>query len=498
MASSGGTEISRRIASINAEIKSLTTSCRNTAQVAKNLGDALKIDPSNTRIQTQYMNALRQSVQQTTDKMNLLVSEQKRLESEGIDDSNRKRYEQLGVQISQCEANLVKFNNELDTSNTKGKKTGTTLTDSFKKVSSSISSAVGTMAKTIAGVTASIMGIGVAFASTADQIDIAVNKFGGTAEQWQVQSFIWDRLTGSADAYEQVLTAINTNLGQVQKESSRVGTVLAQLGLTFDDLKGKTSSEALQIYLQALSTIGDEAQRQAIAVSLFGETVGVYLAQMLNASSSEINEWTQAAQNAGIMTNEQVEAGAELQDTLDDLMKTIKSMIATLGTSFMPLIQTIVTIVQSLAPLINGVASALNALGPVGTTVILMVAALVAGIVKLVISLVSLHMASLNIPAITAGVAALGLLATAGIATAVALNTGSNGSSGSYVAESVDEMASNAATISSGNNESSNSGNTQNITYNDYSTVNQDISSEVDYDEFAKYMSNKKRQIIGG
>lgn len=506
MASTGGTEISRRINSIENEIKKLSNTCKSTTQIAKNLGEALKYDPSNTKLQSQYMDSLQKSIQTTTEKMNLLVQEQQRLESEGITDANRKRFEQIGVQISDCQKQLAKFNSDLKQSNDLTKQVNESQKNTFSGLKSSFdqaASSIKSIAKTLAGVVASVMAIGVAFASTADKIDVAINKFGGTAEEWQTNSFIWDRLTGSADAYEQILSAINSNLGQVQKESSRVGTVLEQLGLTFDDLKGKTSTEALQIYLDALSNIGDEAERQAIAVSLFGESVGVYLAQMLSTSTDQINEWTQAAQEAGIMTNEQVAEGAKLQDTLDDLTKTFKTMIATLGTALMPLIQTIANIVKSLSPMINGIASALNALGPVGTTIIVMIGAIIAAVVKLVYALAAMHVASGNIAQIAFAVAAIGLLATAGIATGVAMNLGNTNSSsyssnGSFISQSVDDLASNATEISNSNNDSGNTENTQNITYNDYSTVNQDISSDVDYDEFARYMSNKKRQIIGG
>lgn len=503
MASTGGTEISRRINSIENEIKKLSNTCKSTTQIAKNLGEALKYDPSNTKLQSQYMDNLQKSIQSTTDKMNLLVQEQQRLESEGITDANRKRFEQLTVDIAKCEAQLASLKDQYtkfgDSSEKALKKTDNGMSNLLSKLSGSIK----TVTNILTGFVASVMAIGVAFASTADKIDVAINKFGGTAEEWQTNSFIWDRLTGSADAYEQVLSAINSNLGQVQKESSRVGTVLEQLGLTFDDLKGKTSTEALQIYLDALANIGDEAERQAIAVSLFGESVGVYLAQMLSTSTDQINEWTQAAQEAGIMTNEQVAEGAKLQDTLDDLTKTFKTMIATLGTALMPLIQTIANIVKSLSPMINGIASALNALGPVVTSVIVMITAVIAAVVKLVFALAAMHVASGNIAKIAFGVAAIGLLATAGIATGVAMNLGNTNSSsyssnGSFISQSVDDLASNATEISNSNNDSGNTENTQNITYNDYSTVNQDISSDVDYDEFARYMSNKKRQIIGG
>lgn len=503
MASTGGTEISRRINSIENEIKKLSNTCKSTTQIAKNLGEALKYDPSNTKLQSQYMDSLQKSIQTTTEKMNLLVQEQQRLESEGITDANRKRFEQLTVDIAKCEAQLANLNNQYKKVGESSEKAFKQADNGMSQFSDKIKSSIKTITKVITGFVASVMAIGVAFASTADKIDVAINKFGGTAEEWQTNSFIWDRLTGSADAYEQVLSAINSNLGQVQKESSRVGTVLEQLGLTFDDLKGKTSTEALQIYLDALSNISDEAERQAIAVSLFGESVGVYLAQMLSTSTDQINEWTQAAQEAGIMTNEQVAEGAKLQDTLDDLTKTFKTMIATLGTALMPLIQTIANIVKSLSPMINGIASALNALGPVGTTIIVMIGAIIAAVVKLVYALAAMHVASGNIAQIAFAVAAIGLLATAGIATGVAMNLGNTNSSsyssnGSFISQSVDDLASNATEISNSNNDSGNTENTQNITYNDYSTVNQDISSDVDYDEFARYMSNKKRQIIGG
>lgn len=351
-------EIVRDLKQINAELKTTQSSFNKAKKEARNLSKALKSDPKNNLLKSFKIDELNRQIDACTKKVQLLKEKQDAMKNSGVSE-NAIEYQRLTAEIAKTESQVKSLTSQTKELTKQTKLFGNVNLDKMKKGFSSIS-------KVALGIVSSIVGVGTAFASEADEIQKKVDKFGGTAEQWQYQSNAWDKLTGEGDAYEQVLQAVTSVQGQAQKESSKLGAMLEQLGLSFEDVQGKTSTEALQVYLDALSKVGDEATRQSIAVALFGSNVGTYMAQMAGAGSAAIEQWNSELADAGVLTNEQVEQGAELQDTFDYLGQTIKKLVADLGSSFKPMIEGLVTLIKGIAPIITAIGKALAALGPGG------------------------------------------------------------------------------------------------------------------------------------
>lgn len=281
--------------------------------------------------------------------------------------------------------------------------------------------------------------------------------------------------------------------------------MLEQLGLSFEDVQGKTSTEALQVYLDALSKVGDEATRQSIAVALFGSNVGTYMAQMAGAGSAAIEQWNSELADAGVLTNEQVAQGAELQDTFDYLGQTIKKLVADLGSSFKPMIEGLVTLIKGIAPIITAIGKALAALGPGGAVAFAVFGGLMALLPGLITMLAALHVGTGNIAlaALTLGALALAGSVVAGIAIGSTVGTDTEVNNTPVVDTSgfVDESSTLEENNQQGTgSQASGSGNTYNNTtnYYDNSTMNNEISKDVDYEEMTDYLTEKKRVLIGG
>lgn len=489
---SSGIEITRDLKDIKAELKSVESQIKSAAREASSLKKAMKLDPSDTRLVQARYRELGTQVDACSKKLRLLKEQQDVLvEKNGPDAKLTPQYQKLQNEILKTEASQKSFQAELDKANK---------TD-FSKLQKNLEKT----SKVCAGILAGVVSIGVAFATSADEIQKKVDKFGGTAEEWQYQSNAWDKLTGDASAYESVLSAVTSVQGQVQKESSKTGTVLEQLGLTFDDLQGKTSAEALQIYLSALSAIGDEATRQSVAVALFGANVGTYMAQMSGTGAESIDKWNEELREAGVLTNEEVANGAALQDTFDYLKQSIVKLVATLGTNLKPMIESIVSIIKTIAPILGGIAKAFSSLGaPIQSAIVVFLGLM--SILPGVISLLgALHIASGNI-AMGALVFTV-LAAVAGIAAGVVSALTSPGAEqqeygiGDYqesgIVSSSGELMDNVAdSDSSGSVDNSSS--TVNNYYYDYSTMNNEISNDVDADEVIERINERKRVQIGG
>ena len=508
MANNGGTDITRDISDINKALNQLNVEVKSVSAQANNLTKAFKLNPFSTELLTKSMATLEDEIEKTTKQLNLLMQKQADFDKANVDKTS-KEYLDLEKQISKVTLNLEKakysYSEFVDNSNgDKLKEDLDSYEDSFEKISSSVSK----LASNLKSVFSKILDISKEYASSADEIQTKIDKFGGTAEEWQLNSNAWDKVTGSANAYSSVLDKVNVSLSKIQKDSSEIGGVLAQLGLSFDDLKGKTATEALDIYLNALKNIGDESTRQALAIALLGDETGVFAAQMAGTSSSAIAEYNKEMKQAGLLTNEQVAAGAELQDTFDYLQQTIKTVVASLGSSFKPLIESLAILIQNLAPILNGVVTVLSRLGPIGTNILAVIISLI-GVLPTLITM----MAALNFSKGQVGLA-IGTLALLGIATGTTLGilaSASQNASVSYqtpIQGSFDSQAYNQFTSGLNNIESRNSSmssysgamnsSTTNNYYYDNSTMNNSISKDVDYEEMIDYINDKKRTQIGG
>lgn len=491
MASTGGIEITRDLKDIKAELKSVETQIKSAAKEASSLQKAMKLDPSDTRLAAARYKELETQADACAKKLKLLKEQQDLLvDKNGPDAKLTPQYQKLQNEILKTEASQKSLQNQLD----KASKTD------FSKLQKGLEKT----SKVCAAILASVASIGIAFASSADEIQKKVDKFGGTAEEWQYQSNAWDKLTGDANAYESVLSAVTSVQGQVQKESSKTGTVLTQLGLTFEDLQGKTSTEALQTYIEALSRIGDEATRQSIAVALFGANVGTYISQMAGTGSEAIDQWNEELREAGVLTNEEVASGAELQDTFDYLKQSIVKLVATIGTSLKPMIESIVNIIQAIAPILGNIGKAFGSLSAPVQVAIVAFMGLMTMLPGLISLLGALHIASGNIAmgalvftvlAAVAGIAAGVVSALTSVPEEQPYELGEYKESG--IVSSSGELMDN---VSAGASESSvdNSSTTTNNYYYDYSTMNNEIFNEVDADDVIEKINERKRVQIGG
>lgn len=490
-------EIVRDLKQINAELKTTQSSFNQAEKEARNLSKALKSDPKNNLLKSFKIDELNRQIDACTKKVQLLKEKQDAMKNSGVSE-NAIEYQRLTAEIAKTESQVKSLTSQTKELTKQTKLFGNVNLDKMKKGFSSIS-------KVALGIVSSIVGVGTAFASEADEIQKKVDKFGGTAEQWQYQSNAWDKLTGEGDAYEQVLQAVTSAQGQAQKESSKLGTMLEQLGLSFEDVQGKTSTEALQVYLDALSKVGDEATRQSIAVALFGSNVGTYMTQMAGTGSAAIEQWNSELADAGVLTNEQVRQGAELQDTFGYLGQTIKKLVADLGTSFKPMVEGLITLIKGIAPIITAIGKALSGLGPGGTAAIAVFGAMIAILPPLITMLAALNWSTGRIGA---AIAALGILATAtaiGAGVYARINTGSNESTNNAPVVDTSGFVDESSTLEENNqqgtgSQASGSGNTYNNTtnYYDNSTMNNEISKDVDYEEMTDYLTEKKRVLIGG
>lgn len=467
--SSGGIKITRTLQSIDDEIKSINSGFKSAQNAANNFAKSLKIDPHNPALLKQYYSSIKDEIAACTKKIELMKEKQDLMVSkngEGVAKATT-QYKELDSKIAATKAKIEELNASLKGSNMLS---FSLLQTGLQKVAQTASKIIGT-----------IKNIGESYAETATAISKSSKMFGVSAEEYQKQAYAWEKVTDDAEAYN---TVMNATLGVVSKVSTgnqKVVTDLANVGLTLEDLKGKSSQETLSIITSAISQLGTEAERQAASLALFGNTAGVYVTQMAETSTSAIAGWRSEIEEAGLMTDEQVAKGAQLAKTFEKIKMSIKKMVATMGEALVPLFEQFGELIKDVAPTLTAIAKGLSAIGPAGVVAVGAFMSMMSLLPTLVATMAAFKY---SIGDIGHAIGTLALLSAA-------VGIGAGITAKAIMAANSSKATLSGSTYSTYHETTNKNSSVTNSTYNDNSTQNYTITKEADADKVLEKINEK-------
>ena len=467
--SSGGIKITRTLQNIDDEIKSINSNFKSAQNAANNFAKSLKIDPHNPALLKSYYASIKDEIAACTKKIQLMKERQDLMVSkngEGIAKATT-QYKELDSKIAATNAKIQELNSSLKGSNMVNFQF---LQMGLQKVAQTASKIIGT-----------IKNIGESYAETASSISKSSKMFGVSAEEYQKQAYAWEKVTDDAEAYN---TVMNATLGVVSKVSTgnqKVVTDLANVGLTLEDLKGKSSQETLSIITSAISQLGTEAERQAASLALFGNTAGVYVTQMAQTSTSAIAGFRSEIEETGLMTNEQVAKGAQLAKTFEKIKMSIKKMVATMGEALVPLFEQFGELIKDVAPTLTTIAKGLSAIGPAGVVVVGTFMSIMSILPTLVATMAAFKYSIGDIGHATATLALL----------AAAVGIGAGITAKAIMAVNGSKAALADTTNTTYTQTSTNNSKVEYHYYNDSSTQNYNITKDVDADKVIEALNDK-------
>ncbi len=177
---------------------------------------------------------------------------------------------------------------------------------------------------------ASVAGVTKVLADVAKKgADIAdgSKRIGVTAEEYQKMSFAAQRSGASIDAVESSVKKMSKVIYDAGTGSDTAAKTLGALGLTLDDLKGKSPEEQFSLVARALDGVQDATTKAALAQQIFGKS-GSDLIPMLNNYESLKNEMETIG---GVMSNEAVKAADDLNASITNLSNAFQTMVANTG-----------------------------------------------------------------------------------------------------------------------------------------------------------------------
>lgn len=467
--SSGGIKITRTLQNINDEIKSVNSNFKSAQNAANNFAKSLKIDPHNPALLKSYYASIKDEIAACTKKIQLMKEKQDLMVSkngEGVAKATT-QYKELDSKIAATNAKIQELNASLKGSNMLS---FSLLQTGLQKVAQTASKIIGT-----------IVNIGQSYAETATAISKSSKMFGVSAEEYQKQAYAWEKVTDDAEAYN---TVMNATLGVVSKVSTgnqKVVTDLANVGLTLEDLKGKSSQETLSIITSAISKLGTEAERQAASLALFGNTAGVYVTQMAETSTEAVQGWKNELQESGILTDEQVAKGANLAKTFEKIKMSIKAMVASMGEALVPLFEQFGELIKNVAPTLTAIAKGLSAIGPAGVVAVGAFMSMMSLLPTLVATMIAFKY---SIGDIGNAIGALALLSAA-------VGIGAGITAKAIMAVNGSKAALSGSTYSTYHETTNKNSSVTNSTYNDNSTQNYTITKEADADKVLEKINEK-------
>lgn len=318
-------------------LKDVNDKSKNVYSELKEVEKALKLDPTNTELLAQKQQLLSKQTEIAKEKLSALKEVQKQVEQQFKNGQiGEEQYRAFQREVAVAEGNLKNLDSQLDNTSKTTKNLGESVEQSESKLSK-----FGDVAKKVGQAAADIFAaLGKAaidtgkkiwemsneVAAAGDSIDKTSQKIGISAESYQEWGYVFERCGANVDNLQAGMKTLSGVITEAANGSDKAKAKLAAVGLTLDDLNGKSQDEQLSIVIAKLQEMKSGAERTAAASGLLGKSA-VDMAAVLNTSAEDTQALKDEAHEYGmIMSNEAVAASATFEDSLTKMNHTITGL----------------------------------------------------------------------------------------------------------------------------------------------------------------------------
>jgi len=200
-----------------------------------------------------------------------------------------------------------------------------------------------TTAAVVAGSTAFVNGVA-NVAEYADNIDKMSQKLGMSAEAYQEWDFIMQHAGTSIESMQ-------ASMKTLASAAESGNDAFEQLGLTQEQIASMSQEELFGATIEALQNVEDDTQRTYLAGQLLGRGA-TELGALLNMSAEDVENMRQEVHDlGGVMSDEAVTAGAQYQDSLQNLQTALGGVRNQLLSDFLP---SFTTVMDGLSAIFSG------------------------------------------------------------------------------------------------------------------------------------------------
>lgn len=400
-------EIGGETTKLQASLKGVNSAINSTKSQLRDVEKLLKLDPTNTDLLRQKQKLLADQVKQTGEKLDKLKEAQAQMDASGVD-KNSQAYMALKREIIATEQELKNAEKEARNFNATLAKVSATAT----KVSEGAAKAAEktrALSTAAAGALAGIAGLAYKSAQNADELNTLAKQTGFTTAELQKFQYAADRI----DVSMETITGASQKLVNKLRTSEKTFT---DLGIATRDASGnlRSSTDIFYDTIQYLSTIENETERDALAMSIFGKSANE-LAGIIDDGGAALRQFGQEAEQAGLILDQETLNGLnEVNDQIDKLKAQGTATLVKAGASAL---QALTPVIEQVTAAVEKVLMYIAQLSPEQMKVIVAVLAVVAAITPLLslVSTLSAGIAALASP-IGIAIAAITALIAVGVA----------------------------------------------------------------------------------
>ena len=143
----------------------------------------------------------------------------------------------------------------------------------------------------------------------------------------------------SIESLQGGMKKLNNTIDDAIGGSKTAVNAFGRIGISVDDLKGKSPEQVFEMTVKALQGMPDGAEKAALANELLGRS-GSELMPLLNGSSKSVDELKAKAKELGIvLSDDSIDASVKFTDTLDSLKRSLGAVVTKVGVAVMPIMQ---------------------------------------------------------------------------------------------------------------------------------------------------------------
>lgn len=225
----------------------------------------------------------------------------------------------------------------LDNTQKKAEKTGTSFADVAKKA--------GKMAIGATTAAAAVVGGAIKMAKktsdATDEIDKMSTRLGISRKAYQELDYVMGQAGVDVNSMQTGMKSLLKNMDAVTEGNDKAIERFEKLGVSVTDANGdmRSQEEVLYDVISAFQHMEDSSEKNRLAQELLGKQ-GQELLPLLNSEAGSFEDLSEKANELGlVLDDETIDAGVKMHDTFDNVQKTMASMATKIGAKVMPMVQ---------------------------------------------------------------------------------------------------------------------------------------------------------------
>ncbi len=394
-------EIDGNTSKLSKALDEVSKDSKNISSELSQVNKLLKFSPNDTVLLEQKQQLLAKSVENTKTKLKILEDAQESVNQQFKNgDIGEEQYRAFQREIVKTKSQLETFEGQLNNTQadlahfaTGADKTADELVDLANKADKagdnldealSKDDAIGNLKKigtaaAVAGaaVAAAFVGMANAALENADELQRQADVTGLSAERLQELAYIGNNLGVELDTITGAQAKLTKSMDAAKDGTGAQAEAFKSLGISVLDSNGnlRDSKDVMTEAFNALNSVGNETERDALAMQLFGKSA-MEMNPLIKAGGDELNKLAQEARDSGaVMSNEAVAGLDTFGDTIDNIKNGVLGAFGEKFAEVLPYIQEMLDKLQDLPQWIEENSTLLEILGVViGTITALVIA----------------------------------------------------------------------------------------------------------------------------